>query len=93
MPSQISKDLKLKTESKDENHELGSWSFSSDIYEALEKADAVVIITEWSEYRNLDWQRISGIMRNPAWLFDCRSITDQKEIRKTNINYWTVGNG
>ena len=93
LPPQIAKDLKLDTKTKEENYEQGSWEYSSDIYESLDKADAVVIVTEWSEYKNLDWQKISEIMRNPAWLFDARSIADQKEIRKTNINYWTVGHG
>ncbi len=90
---QIQKELYSENISIHENKEFGSWRYSDDIYNSLENADAVVIVTEWVEYKNLDWEKISKIMRNPAWLFDARSITDPEQILKTNINYWSVGNG
>ena len=90
---QIMKDLNLSFNTKEKSKEFGSWDYVSDLYKALENADAAVIVTEWPEYKKLDWLRISEIMRKPAWLFDTRSITEPTAIKETSINYWSVGNG
>ncbi len=90
---QIKKDLNTDNEHKIYTPDFGSWQFSRDIYKSLKNADAAIIITEWPEYRNLNWEKISQLMRNPAWLFDTRAITDPEEIQKTNLNYWSIGNG
>ena len=87
------KDLNLSFNTKEKSKEFGSWDYVSDVYKALENADAAVIVTEWPEYKKLDWSKISEIMRNPAWLFDTRSITEPTAIKETSINYWSVGNG
>ncbi len=90
---QISKNLKQKGDQKEMNSEVGFWKFSKDIYQAVVNADAVVLLTEWDEYKNLDWERISKKMRAPSWVFDARSITNKKEIKKAGINFWAIGNG
>ncbi len=91
--SQICKDLCLEENKKEFSSELGSWTFSEDIYEAVENSDAIVLLTEWNEYKKLDWKKISNKMRSPSWVFDTRSITDANEIRKAGLNFWSVGDG
>ncbi len=91
--SQISEDLNLKENQKVSSSEIGYWNFSEDVYETVVNADAIVLLTEWDEYKNLDWERISKKMRSPSWVFDARSITNTKEIEKTGINFWSIGNG
>ena len=90
---QISKVLKQAGVQEEINYEVGFWQFSKDIYQAVENADAVVILTEWDEYKYLDWERISKKMRPPSWVFDARSIANKKEIKKAGINFWAIGNG
>ena len=91
--SQISKDLDSKENQKGSSSEIGYWNFSEDVYETVVNADAIVLLTEWDEYKNLDWERISNKMRSPSWVFDARSITNKKEIKKAGINFWSIGNG
>tara|TARA_A100001388_G_scaffold201555_1_gene152654 strand:- start:409 stop:1833 length:1425 start_codon:yes stop_codon:yes gene_type:complete len=90
---QISKDLNQKEYQKELSSELGYWMFSRDIYEAVINVDAIVILTEWDEYKKLDWKRISKKMRSPSWVFDARSIANKKEIKKAGINFWSTGDG
>ena len=91
--SQISKELNQKEDQKEMNSEVGFWKFSKDIYKSVMNADAVVLLTEWDEYKDLDWEGISKKMRAPSWVFDARSITNKKEIKKAGINFWAIGNG
>ena len=37
-------------------------------------ADAVLILTEWQQYRQLNWQALAALMRKPAWVFDARAV-------------------
>ena len=73
--------------------DYGFWRFSEDLYEATDNADALVIITEWNEYREIDWEDISKRMRPPAWVFDTRSVVNLNDIKKTTLNIWSIGNG
>ena len=68
-------------------------NFSNDIYDAVNNADAVIIITEWDIYKNIDWKRVSKLMKSPGWVFDTRSIIDGRYIRKLGLEFWSVGNG
>ena len=90
---QIARDLNLKENHKELNSEFGYWKFSKDIYEAVQDSDAIVLLTEWNEYKDLDWARISKKMRSPSWVFDTRSISNDIKIKKAGLNYWCLGNG
>ena len=75
-----------------ENSE-GEWKYFEDLYLSLENVDAIVILTEWEIYRQLDWERISKLMRKPAWVFDTRSIVKKRDIEQAGLNLWEVGKG
>ena len=90
---QIERDLKMAENHKEINSECGFWHFSEDIYYAIQDADAIVFLTEWQEYKDLDWQKIEKIMRSPSWVFDARSIAQVEQIKKTGLNVWSIGNG
>ncbi len=55
--------------------------FSEDEYEALRGADALAVVTEWSEFRTPDFQKIKKLMKKPL-IFDGRNIYNQAELRK-----------
>ena len=57
------------------------------------KCYAIVLLTEWNEYRDIDWEKIAKIMRSPSWVFDARSITKGEEIKNAGLNFWAIGNG
>ena len=63
------------------------------IYSSLSGVDAVVILTEWDIYKNLDWGKISKFMRKPAWVFDTRGLVDVTKLKNTDLNFWKIGDG
>lgn len=69
----------------------GTWWPAVNIPDAVRGADAVLILTEWSEYRQLDWAEIAALMRHPAWVFDARSVVDPATIRSAGLSLWRVG--
>jgi UDPglucose 6-dehydrogenase len=71
----------------------GTWWPSDDIASALKGADAVLILTEWSLYRDLDWSALAPLMRQPAWVFDARSVVVPAEVHAAGLNLWRVGEG
>jgi UDPglucose 6-dehydrogenase len=71
----------------------GNWTHEATPLEAARGADAVLILTEWQDYRHLDWQAIHGVMRRPAWLFDARAVADPVAARAAGLNVWRVGEG
>jgi UDPglucose 6-dehydrogenase len=62
-------------------------------YEAAENADAVVLVTEWDEFKadQLDYQRIYDNMHKPAFLFDGRLLLNAPEIRKIGFKVHIIG--
>jgi UDPglucose 6-dehydrogenase len=71
----------------------GGWMSAGSPLEAARGADAVIVLTEWRQYRQLDWTAIADVMRHPAWLFDARAITDAQAARDAGLNVWRVGEG
>ncbi len=57
---------------------------------ALEKADALVIVTEWKEFRSPDFDSIKAILKNPV-IFDGRNLYDPKLIHAMGIDYYSIG--
>ncbi len=93
---QITKDLgisPIELNSEDELSNLsGNWTFSKDI-NIFEDAHAALILTEWEEYKNINWDLASKAMISPAWVFDSRAILDKEKVVKAGINFWRVGDG
>ncbi len=96
---QIEKDLQMKQIKEFKNvkeHRLinknGNWKFSKSL-NIFDEAHAVLMLTEWDEYKNIDWEDVSKRMVQPAWVFDSRSIIEPSKIRNTNLNLWRVGDG
>ena len=71
----------------------GTWWPSDDIASALRGADAVIILTEWNQYRDLDWSALAPLMRRPSWVFDARSVVKPEEVQSAGLNLWRVGEG
>ncbi|MEM4267924.1 MAG: UDP-glucose/GDP-mannose dehydrogenase family protein [Candidatus Woesearchaeota archaeon] len=64
--------------------------FCKNAYDAATNSDAVVLATEWNEFRDLDFEKIKSLMKNPL-LFDGRNIYDPLEIKKKGFAYVGVG--
>ena len=67
-------------------------AFAADAYEAARGADALAIVTEWNEFRNLDLARLRRLMRKPV-LCDLRNIYDPEEVEAAGFRHVGVGRG
>lgn len=71
---------------------LSDVEFADDAYAAAQGADALVIVTEWDEFRALDLRRIADGMRGRA-LVDLRNIYEQDEVVRAGLSYRGIGRG
>lgn len=69
----------------------GEVTYTVDPYEAARGADAVAVLTEWRQYRELDFERIFHSMRQPAFLFDGRNILDHRTLRGIGFQVYPLG--
>lgn len=61
---------------------------------AAQKSEAVVIATEWKEFRDIDWSAVYGTMNKPAFVFDGRMIVDADKLRKIGFKVrWCTSRG
>jgi UDPglucose 6-dehydrogenase len=61
-------------------------------YQVAEGADALIVITEWNEFKQLDKARLVQSMRQP-FLIDGRNIYDAEEMGRLGFTYWGMGRG
>ena len=61
-----------------------------DVYEAINGSDCLVIMTEWNEFRALDFLKIKGSSKNLV-IFDLRNIYNSKEIKDLGFTYFGTG--
>lgn len=59
-------------------------------YDAAEKANALLIITEWDDFKELDMKKIKGLMANPI-ILDGRNIYEPSQIRELGFEYYSIG--
>ena len=59
---------------------------------ASKGVDAILVLTEWEQFKKLDWKNIFKNMRKPAWVFDARSFLDRNYLKDIGFNIWTLGN-
>jgi UDPglucose 6-dehydrogenase len=64
--------------------------FCSDAYEACEGADAVLIVTEWNQFRMLELERIRALLARPI-MIDLRNVYEPGPMAKAGFEYHSVG--
>ncbi|KND03198.1 nucleotide sugar dehydrogenase [Spizellomyces punctatus DAOM BR117] len=62
-----------------------------DPYEAAKNADAIVVLTEWDEFKTLDYQRVYNNMHKPAFIFDGRLFLDTKKLQNIGFQVEVIG--
>ena len=66
--------------------------FADDAYAAADGADALVIVTEWDEFRALDLERVAASLRGKI-LIDLRNVYDRSEAEAAGLTYYGIGRG
>jgi UDPglucose 6-dehydrogenase len=64
--------------------------YCSSPYEAAQDAEAILIVTEWEEFRQIDWQRLRAVVDRPL-ILDGRSTLDVTELTRHGFHYLSVG--
>ena len=95
---QILQDLELAM--RDQNGQLSTVdqqlieqnvTIARDCYEAADEAHAIVLLTEWDEFKQLDFQRIYDRMPQPAFVFDGRNILDRQALGELGFEVHAIG--
>jgi UDPglucose 6-dehydrogenase len=71
-------------------HCIAGIEFASDEYDAIKDADALVIVTEWNQFRALDMQRVKSLLKAPK-IADLRNIYEPEDMREMGFEYVGVG--
>lgn len=95
LPALLEKGAKIKAHDPQGVEEAKKYlpsevKYCKNIYSACKGADAVVIMTEWSQYHNLDLKKIKKNLKSPI-LIDLRNIYDPKEMKSLGFKYTSVG--
>ncbi len=69
-----------------------SLQYHTDCYRTLHNAVALIIMTEWKEYRTPDWKKIKTLVKEPV-LFDGRNLYDPEEMKEFGFRYFGIGHG
>jgi len=97
-PTQIENDLRIKQSNSFELNEItykkdqGNWQFSRNL-DKFDNAHAVLILTEWEDFKNINWIDAARKMVSPAWVFDSRSIVNPIKVKEAGLNLWRLGDG
>ncbi len=71
-------------------HCIDGIEFATDEYDAIDGADAMVIITEWNQFRALDMERVKKLLRSPK-IADLRNVYEPDDMRELGFEYVGVG--
>lgn len=75
---------------EDAKQDIPRATFCNDAYDAAKGADAVVIVTEWNQFRNLDLNKLKKLVKDRIF-FDLRNIYDPDKLIKMGFDYYCIG--
>jgi len=64
--------------------------YCQDAYEAIKDSDALCLLTEWEEFKDLDLKKVKELLKTPV-IFDGRNLLDKDEVQKSGFTYYAVG--
>ncbi len=71
-------------------HSLSDIEYATDEYDAIKDADALVIVTEWNQFRALDMNKVKSLLKSPK-IADLRNIYEPSDMREMGFEYIGVG--
>jgi UDPglucose 6-dehydrogenase len=64
--------------------------YCNDAYETTKDSDALVILTEWNQFRALDLEKVKNLLKNKI-IIDLRNIYNPKELNEMGFKYYSIG--
>jgi UDPglucose 6-dehydrogenase len=65
-------------------------TYAKSNYEALENSDALLLVTEWNQFRRPDFNKIKTLLKEPV-IFDGRNQYDPAELKNRGFTYYSIG--
>src|SRR3990170_8263888 len=65
-------------------------TYCNDSYDVANNADAIILVTEWNQFRNLQLDRLKGLLKHPVFI-DLRNVYEPDRMRKNGFDYYSVG--
>ena len=65
-------------------------TFSTGLYDGLDGSDGLIVVTEWKQFRNPDYDRLRTLLREPV-IFDGRNVFDPNVVCQHGLNYYSIG--
>ncbi|MCE2926888.1 MAG: UDP-glucose/GDP-mannose dehydrogenase family protein [Rickettsiales bacterium] len=95
LPSLLEKGAKLKAYDPEGMKEAAKnlpagITFANSAYDAMKDADALVILTEWNEFRSLDMKQVKSLLKKPL-VIDLRNIYKRQDMQKYGFHYVSIG--
>ena len=59
--------------------------------DSIKNSHAIAIVTEWDEFKDVDFDTVYRFMEKPAFIFDGRKILDQKKLKKIGFKTYEIG--
>jgi UDPglucose 6-dehydrogenase len=76
--------------SKDFKRDFPDLIYKDSVYDALNGADALILMTEWNEFRSLDLKRVKALLKSPIFI-DTRNIYDPRVMKEKGFTYVCTG--
>jgi UDPglucose 6-dehydrogenase len=67
-------------------------TFSKNPYDAIQHADALLIVTEWPQFRTPDFERMESLLKNKV-IFDGRNLYEMSQMKELGYTYYSIGRG
>ena len=77
----------------DENNfkEGENWEKCSSLVDTISNSASIIILTDWEEYKNIEWDNYENVSTSNSWIFDARILLNKKIFEKSKFNYWGLG--
>ena len=76
--------------SDDFRQDFPDLDYKEDVYKAIEGADALILMTEWNEFRSLDLERVKSLLKSPIFI-DTRNIYDPRDMKEKGFTFVCSG--
>lgn len=73
------------------NENQSQIEYTQDPYHAVKNAHAILILTDWPEFKSYDFARMYELMEKPAYIFDGRNLLNGSELRTLGFQYFAIG--
>jgi UDPglucose 6-dehydrogenase len=75
----------------DTNKENPNIEICSSANETFTDSNAIIVLTEWDEFKDIDFKEALSVMNQPAWVFDGRNLLDQSELKRIGFEVKAIG--